>query len=263
MGAFSSIILLVYVAATVLSISEGSERIHSLIRQPVAGTVSAESDPAGFSCLSWRFGVETKNIRDLPTVPKVCQHYLADYMLGDQFLQDSKVVTEEAFKYAKTVKLAGDGKDIWILDVDDSLITHVDFYAQNGFGTEIFDVTALINYLAQGISPALPESLKLYRRLLRLGFKIVLLTGRMEPSRNLTESNLKNVGYHSWEKLILRETGEWNDTTQRAHKSAERRKLVESGYRIIGNMGDQWCDLLGDYPGHRTFKLPNPVFYTE
>lgn len=70
--------------------------------------------------------------------------------------------------------------------------------------TKIFDVTALINYLAQGISPALPESLKLYRRLLRLGFKIVLLTGRMEPSRNLTESNLKNVGYHSWEKLILR-----------------------------------------------------------
>lgn len=70
--------------------------------------------------------------------------------------------------------------------------------------TEIFDVTALINYLAQGISLALPESLKLYRRLLPLGFKIVLLTGRMEPSRNFTESNLKNVGYHSWEKLILR-----------------------------------------------------------
>lgn len=60
-----------------------------------------------------------------------------------------------------------------------------------------------------------------------------------------------------------RETGEWNDTTQKAHKSAERRKLVESGYRIIGNMGDQWCDILGDYPGYRTFKLPNPVFYTE
>lgn len=83
-------------------------------------------------------------------------------------------------------------KLVWPLDV-----THF-------IRTEIFDVTALIKYLAQGISPALPESLKLYRRLLRLGFRIVLLTGRMESSRNFTESNLKNVGYHTWEKLILR-----------------------------------------------------------
>lgn len=134
MGAFSSTILLVYVLATILAVSQCGECIHSLIRQPVAGTVITESDPAGFSCLSWRLGVETKNIRDLPTVPKVCQDYVADYMLGDQFLQDSKAVAEEAFKYAKTVNLAGDGKDIWILDVDDSLITHVEFYAQNGFG---------------------------------------------------------------------------------------------------------------------------------
>ena len=45
------------------------------------------------------------------------------------------------------------------------------------------------------------------------------------------------------------------------YKSAQRKKLEEEGYRIIGNVGDQWSDLLGTNSGIRTFKLPDPMYY--
>lgn len=45
------------------------------------------------------------------------------------------------------------------------------------------------------------------------------------------------------------------------YKSNERKRLEESGYRIIGNIGDQWSDILGTNTGTRTFKLPDPMYY--
>jgi len=45
------------------------------------------------------------------------------------------------------------------------------------------------------------------------------------------------------------------------YKSTERKKLEKNGYRIIGNIGDQWSDLMGTPTGNRTFKLPDPMYY--
>lgn len=45
------------------------------------------------------------------------------------------------------------------------------------------------------------------------------------------------------------------------YKSGARKRLVDAGYRIWGNVGDQWTDLLGDCKGNRTFKLPNPMYF--
>ncbi|GKB89471.1 acid phosphatase, class B-like protein, partial [Tanacetum coccineum] len=47
----------------------------------------------------------------------------------------------------------------------------------------------------------------------------------------------------------------------RVYKSAKRKALEEDGYRIRGNMGDQWSDLLGNNPGDRVFKVPDPMYY--
>lgn len=46
-------------------------------------------------------------------------------------------------------------------------------------------------------------------------------------------------------------------------KSGQRKKLEESKYRIVGNIGDQWSDLLGTNSGLRTFKLPNPIYHVN
>ena len=37
--------------------------------------------------------------------------------------------------------------------------------------------------------------------------------------------------------------------------------LEQNGYRIVGNIGDQWSDILGTNTGYRTFKLPDPMYY--
>lgn len=45
------------------------------------------------------------------------------------------------------------------------------------------------------------------------------------------------------------------------YKSKKRKELEDAGYKIWGNIGDQWSDLLGSNPGDRTFKLPDPMYY--
>lgn len=70
--------------------------------------------------------------------------------------------------------------------------------------TEPMNVTLFIEWMSKSKAPALPASLNLYRELLSLGFKIVLLTGRPEEWKMSTVNNLKKVGYHSWEKIILK-----------------------------------------------------------
>jgi hypothetical protein len=45
------------------------------------------------------------------------------------------------------------------------------------------------------------------------------------------------------------------------YKSEKREEMVKEGYRIRGNSGDQWSDLLGSAMSERSFKLPNPMYY--
>jgi hypothetical protein len=55
---------------------------------------------------------------------------------------------------------------------------------------------------------------------------------------------------------------EYRGQSSSVFKSAMRKRLVEEeGYRIRGNVGDQWSDLQGDYVGDRVFKIPNPMYY--
>lgn len=54
------------------------------------------------------------------------------------------------------------------------------------------------------MAPAIQSSLKLYEEILRLGFKIFLLTGRSEGQKIVTMENLKKVAFGDREKLILR-----------------------------------------------------------
>lgn len=69
---------------------------------------------------------------------------------------------------------------------------------------EPFNSTLFNEWVNKGEAPSLPESLKLYKKLLSLGIKIVFLTGRPEDQRSVTENNLKNVGFYTWENLILK-----------------------------------------------------------
>lgn len=69
---------------------------------------------------------------------------------------------------------------------------------------EVFDGLEFDKWVDKASAPAIESSLKLYEEVLRLGFKVFLLTGRSEKQRSVTVENLVNVGFHDWDKLILR-----------------------------------------------------------
>ncbi|XP_042488003.1 acid phosphatase 1-like [Macadamia integrifolia] len=211
-------------------------------------------------CESWRFTVETNDAGSLGTVPPRCEGFVKNYMTGDRYLLDSQAVAEEALSLAGKVKLAGDGKDAWVFDIDETLLSNLPYYSLNGFGTQSFDEASFDEWVETGKAPALPASLKLYNSLQKLGFKLFLLTGRSENQRNVTEANLLSAGYQNWEKLILRGTSD-SGTNAVVYKSGKRKELKDEGYRIHGSSGDQWSDLLGKAIAKRSFKLPNPMYY--
>ncbi|KAJ4833293.1 hypothetical protein Tsubulata_013228 [Turnera subulata] len=253
--------LLTCLIAAILSTAQGSSppsiphQIHLLRPQ----TGAAGESVVGVSCLSWRLGVETNNIINWKQVPEKCAGYLGHYMLGHQYREDSKVITDEAFLYAKSLRLAQDGKNIWVFDIDETSLSNLPYYAKHGFGVELYNATAFNEWVLTGKALALPESLKLYKKLLSLGIKVAFLTGRPEDQRTVTATNLKNAGFKTWEKLILKDLSIYKGKTAVFFKSNERAKLEKKGYRIIGNIGDQWSDLLGIPTGNRTFKLPDPM----
>ncbi|KAF8027609.1 hypothetical protein BT93_E0502 [Corymbia citriodora subsp. variegata] len=250
-------LLLLILAVAVLAPPTGAgvvpDKIHPL--RPQAG--SGGHRIPGVSCLSWRLAVETDNIRNWDVVPSVCENYV-----GHQYRKDSNAVAWAAYQYAKGLTLKKDGKDVWIFDIDDTSLSNLPYYARpdNAFGAKEYNETTFTEWELEGKAPALPATLGLYKRLLKLGFKIVFISGKSESLRAITIYNMKKVGYYTWEKLVLKQASE-SGTTAMVYKSTERTKLVQAGYRILGNMGDQWSDLMGTNIGNRTFKAPNPMFY--
>ena len=52
-----------------------------------------------------------------------------DYVTGDRYRWDSEVVADQALAYAKTVKLPDNGKNAWIFNIDEALLSNVPWYA--------------------------------------------------------------------------------------------------------------------------------------
>ncbi|KAJ0597012.1 putative Acid phosphatase [Helianthus annuus] len=126
--------------------------------------------------------------------------------------------------------------------------------------SEIFDHVQFDSWVLEGMAQAIKPSLKLYEEVSKLGFKMFLLTGRAENKRSITINNLTKVGFENWDRLILRGAGD-DGKTAVAFKSDKRKQIVEEGFRIIGNLGDQWSDLIGSYVSIRSFKLSNPMYF--
>ncbi|KAF3489030.1 hypothetical protein F2Q69_00055694, partial [Brassica cretica] len=162
--------------------------------------------------------------------------------------------------FASSVEFSGDGKDIWVFDIDETLLSNLPYYIDHGFGYT-FSLFLPSNFLlSRLVAPAIAPGLKLYQRVIDLGYKIFLLTGRKETHRLVTVENLINAGFQNWDKLILRSPDEQHKMAT-LYKSEKRDEMVKEGYRIRGNSGDQWSDLLGSSISQRSFKLPNPMYY--
>lgn len=208
--------------------------IHML--RPLESSGGRLGREADLRCDSWRLAVETNNLRDWSTVPDYCETYVGNYMQGGHYHADSKFVVDEAIAYAKGLKLGGQGKEVWVFDVDETTLSNVPYYTKHGFGAEPYDKYKFSDYVREANAPALPETLRLYKKLQEFGIKTVFLTGRREDKRSATAQNLKNAGYLDYEMLLLKPVDAV--VTVIGFKSGERKKLVDAGYVIVGNIGD-------------------------
>ncbi|KAL0726727.1 hypothetical protein Bca4012_022820 [Brassica carinata] len=178
-----------------------SSRVSSLMKRP---TIAESRSSVDSYCESWRLAVEANNAITWKVVPSKCVSYLETYYSKGQFDKDYNVVSSYALAFAKTVKMGGDGKDAWVFDVDETLLSNLEYYKANSYGAEPFNSKEFSEWVVQGTTPGYDASLKLYKGLKKLGFTIILLTGRDEAQRSVTEKNLKDAGYSGWDQLLLR-----------------------------------------------------------
>ncbi|KAH9323349.1 hypothetical protein KI387_017988, partial [Taxus chinensis] len=194
-------------------------------------------------CESWRMNVELNNLRGFDVVPGECVSYIAKYMTSTQYKVDQERAVEQALMHLNALNLAADGKDAWIFDIDDTLLSTVPFFEDHSFGGEVIDRALFERWMEEIKAPAVKSVLPLYNELKLRGVKIIIITWRAEHLRDVTAQNLVKAGFTGWSHLIMRGEND-NGKTSVSYKSAKREALVKDGYHIVGNVGDQWSDVL-------------------
>ncbi|CAN1180692.1 Acid phosphatase 1 [Linum perenne] len=180
-------------------------------------------------CDSWKLSVETNNAGDLATnKPRRCRQYLEEYLTGDGHVADSDMVAHDALAYAESVEIGGDGKDGWVFDLDETLISNLAYFRDYEFGYNTpVNYTAYFEWVELAKAPAFKSSLKLYNELKKLGFAIIIMSGRGEAQRNATEINLIKAGFNGWDRLVLGVGG------GRGNEGVQIREKEEVGRRRI------------------------------
>jgi len=144
-----------------------------------------------------------------------------------------------------------------VLDIDETSLSNWDEEKQDDFGYISRDWNDWVN---QKKAPAVAATLRLYNEALKHHVSVFFITGRPESQRPATIANLTSAGYHDWSGLALRGQHPSSETTT-DYKSAERKKIIAAGYKIILNVGDQISDLNGPAQAELSIKLPNPFYF--
>ena len=80
--------------------------------------------------------MEVNNLRGWALVPDSCEKYVAAYMTGNGYIDDSALAAQEAYVYASSYNLSGDGssKHAWVFDIDETSLSNLPYYKVHNFG---------------------------------------------------------------------------------------------------------------------------------
>jgi acid phosphatase len=162
-----------------------------------------------------------------------------------------------AYLQRRVAKAATQEKLALVLDIDETSLSNWTVESQDDFGYIGKDWTDWEN---SEKAPAIAGTLRLFHEALKHGVSVFFITGRDVSLEAVTSDNLKSAGYHDWAGLALRGP---HPATQSVteYKSGERKKIVDAGYKIVLNLGDQMSDLNGSPQAEMSVKLPNPFYY--
>jgi hypothetical protein len=143
-----------------------------------------------------------------------------------------------------------------VFDIDDTLLTTYPEMESRSFGTlPTLDLEFLLNHHL----PAISQTRDFYKYLVeRKKIGVILLSERQAALRDMTVENLKQQGFHGYERLILREKDEPFGSCV-DFKSRWRSRIVAEGKNIVCCVGDQQSDLCGGNTGLQV-KIPNYMY---
>ncbi|KAI8000624.1 Acid phosphatase 1 [Camellia lanceoleosa] len=203
---------------------------------------------------------ELHNIWDFEVVAKKCTEYVGKYMNSIQYKVDSERAVDKCTVFLSTsCSLKRDGRDAWIFNIHDTLLSTVPYCKKHHFGEKKLNISSLEEWQSKAKETALEHTLKLFNDLKGRGMHIILVSSRREQLRTATIDNLVDVGFHGWTSLI--QSDEYKEVQK--YKADIRKQLIEQGYHIWGIVGDQWSSIEGLPTAKRTFKLPNPMYYVS
>ncbi|GAB1639763.1 HAD family acid phosphatase [Krasilnikovia sp. MM14-A1259] len=163
-------------------------------------------------------------------VSSVAGHALPPYQT---WIADVTAVTNEAQRYLAGRLPDASVKPAIVIDIDN---------------------TALETTYRPGlVSPATGPVLALARQAAADGAAVFFITARPQVLGWQTAINLRGAGYPVTDAYLR----PWFNTQPDAEfKTATRKRIEDSGYRIVANIGNNPSDLSGGF-AERTFKLPD------
>lgn len=194
--------------------------------------------------------VSLQSCSSVPINLGIAKERLIEYYESGQFDKDAAEVVNHAI--SELNKLQANDKSVVVFDIDETALSNYEIDKELDFGyvPDLWD-----KWINEAKAPAIKEVKRLYDYLITRNIKVVFITGRKNYQYDATYTNLLFAGYKNFDTLIVRNKNEYNLTAQQ-YKSTKREELTAKGYRIIGDVGDQYSDLNGPDHGIQV-KIPN------
>ena len=186
------------------------------------------------------------------------------YVDSGRYEDEVSAVVDQAAVFLES-RVPRGGRLAIVLDIDETALSNLPSFRANDWGFIIpgpcelpRGPCGLLAWIGMARAEPIKPVLTLARLARQRGVAVFFITGRPERLRAVTERNLRAAGYE-WTGVLLKP--DVLDTPSAVEfKAAERKKLVDQGYTIIVNVGDQMSDLDGGH-AERTYKLPNPFYF--
>jgi acid phosphatase len=185
---------------------------------------------------------------------------------NDSYMHDIAAVFSVAQSFVES-HYAEAKKPAVVLDIDETSLsnwTNLDFddfgFIQKGPCSERKGFACgFKSWVAKSTAGVIRPARDFYNAIHAKHIAIFFITGRTNSQRAATVRNLHRAGFHRWTGLATRPDDDKNSSIV-PFKSGERAKIVQKGYTILANVGDQQSDLDGG-AAECGFKLPNPFYF--
>ncbi len=200
-----------------------------------------------------------ENIPNLGEIKVQLKHYYNCDGTNGCYEDDLEQQATKAIDFLKerVAKKKTGEKLAMVLDIDETSLSNYGYYDMTDFG---YESVRFNNWVFTADAPPIGPTLAVFNTARELGVSVFFITGRSDLQRFATEQNLTRAGYKGWAGLTLRTPAQASTKTI-DYKSAARKKIVDDGYKLVLNMGDQESDLKGDPQAELSVKLPNPFYY--